>query len=249
MNKIIALWSIPRSLSTAVERVFMERGDFAIFHEPFAYAHHQEQIDDNMPHLHEVDGMPQDFAEAKEMILKAAQNKPVFFKDMPHHYNRLIEDEAFFPRVDHTFIIRQPDKAIISFWRLHPNFERQEMLFEQVFRIFEACLKKGNGKIPIVIDGDDLQQDPDGIMQKYCEKVGIPHIPESLYWDAGYKKEWDSFKEWHIDAAKSTGIQKNMEIFDESVLDIDKAHLKAHYDFYLPFYEAMHKHRINPKYS
>jgi len=37
VNTIIALWSIPRSLSTAFERLMMQRGDFKVFHEPFSY--------------------------------------------------------------------------------------------------------------------------------------------------------------------------------------------------------------------
>nr|WP_293108444.1 hypothetical protein [Okeania sp. SIO2F4] len=39
-NKIVVLWAHPRSLSTVFERIMMERGDFKIFHEPFAYVYY-----------------------------------------------------------------------------------------------------------------------------------------------------------------------------------------------------------------
>lgn len=37
MNRMIGLWAHPRSRSTVLERVFIERGDFEVFHEPFAH--------------------------------------------------------------------------------------------------------------------------------------------------------------------------------------------------------------------
>lgn len=35
-SKPVALWAVPRSVSTALERVFVERGDPKVFHEPFS---------------------------------------------------------------------------------------------------------------------------------------------------------------------------------------------------------------------
>ena len=34
-SKPVALWAVPRSISTAFERVFVERDDFEVLHEPF----------------------------------------------------------------------------------------------------------------------------------------------------------------------------------------------------------------------
>ena len=36
MNKIVPLWSVPRSISTGFERMMIERGDFKVIHEPFS---------------------------------------------------------------------------------------------------------------------------------------------------------------------------------------------------------------------
>ena len=38
---------------------------------------------------------------------------------------------------------------------------------------------------PIVIDADDLQQDPSSILRQYCEKVNIPYSADLLKWEAG----------------------------------------------------------------
>ena len=47
-DKPIALWAVPRSISTAFERVFVERDDFEIFHEPFSasYYYSEERLSD-----------------------------------------------------------------------------------------------------------------------------------------------------------------------------------------------------------
>ena len=39
-SKPVALWAVPRSVSTALERVFVERGDFKVFHEPFSASYY-----------------------------------------------------------------------------------------------------------------------------------------------------------------------------------------------------------------
>ncbi|MEZ5772185.1 MAG: hypothetical protein R3D61_11380 [Defluviimonas denitrificans] len=36
-HPIIAMWSHPRSMSTAIERIMRERGDLDCLHEPFMY--------------------------------------------------------------------------------------------------------------------------------------------------------------------------------------------------------------------
>jgi hypothetical protein len=34
------LWAVPRSISTAFERVFVERDDFEVLHEPFSASYY-----------------------------------------------------------------------------------------------------------------------------------------------------------------------------------------------------------------
>jgi hypothetical protein len=81
------------------------------------------------------------------------------------------------------------------------------------------------------------------VTQAYCQAVGIPFIAEALSWDAGkHIKAWDSWKEWHVDATHSSGIQKNIEKFDFG-LD-DKLNLRTYYDHHLPLYERLYAQRI-----
>ena len=41
MNKIVALWAVPRSTSTAFEWMMRQRGDLDCLHEPFGEAWYQ----------------------------------------------------------------------------------------------------------------------------------------------------------------------------------------------------------------
>ena len=47
-NKPVALWAVPRSISTAFERVFVERDDFEVLHEPFSasYYYSEDRLSD-----------------------------------------------------------------------------------------------------------------------------------------------------------------------------------------------------------
>jgi len=244
MHPIIALWTHPRSISTAFERVMMERKDFTILHEPFSYlyyVHHegatisQQYIDPNHPI---------DYAGIKSHIAQAATRRPVFFKDMcAHCFDDLAADGGFLKRLTNTFLIRDPAKAIASFYALNPEVTLEEIGLKQLCGIYEMGVTMNTR--PIVVDADDLEDDPEGTINAYCQALGIPFLPESLYWESEHQEEWDIWKDWHTDAAQSTGIQKNMETFVVTVENSD--HLKAFYDHQMPYYEKMHARRIRPE--
>ena len=43
MKNILALWAVPRSTSTAFERMMRERGDFGVHDEPFGQSFYYSQ--------------------------------------------------------------------------------------------------------------------------------------------------------------------------------------------------------------
>jgi hypothetical protein len=242
MNKIIALWTHPRSISTALERVMMERGDLGVLHEPFSYLYYVEGNDASISQEHIDPDHPTAYPDIKALILSKAKQKPIFFKDMCSHcYDHIIKDEEFLNRLINTFLIRDPAKAIPSYFALNPEVTRDEIGYNQLLEVFNK-VKSSNGKRPVVIDADDLEDDPQGVVESYCQSIKIPFIPESLSWRPDNPKKWKIWEKWHKDAAQSTGIQKNMESFDVTVKN--SLHLKSYYKHHLPFYLAMHEYRI-----
>ena len=242
MEQIIAFWVHPRSISTAFERVFIERGDYKVLHEPFSplYYVYEKRVD--CPGQHINPGVPHSYADIRTWILEEGDKAAVFFKDMAYHpFDHMIKDDEFIKRLTHTFLIREPEKTILSHAVMNPNVTRDEIGYELEFKLFEKVRAVTAGT-PVIIDADDLENDPEGITRAYCEAIGIPFIKASLSWDPGHIPEWDSWKEWHVDAAISSGIQKNMETFDFG-LD-DRPNLRDHYEYHLPFYEKLYQDRI-----
>lgn len=240
-HSIVALWTHPRSISTAFERVMMERGDFNVLHEPFSYLYYVHKQGSAITQEYTASNHPATYPEIKAYILAAAESAPVFFKDMcAHCYEDLINDDEFLSKLVNTFLIREPGKAIPSFYAMNPDVRQDEIGYEQLVKVFQKSFEL-NGKPP-VIDADDLEDNPAGMIKTYCEVLNIPFISEALSWDAGHKKKWDIWKKWHADAAKSSGIQKNMETFEVTVEN--NMHLKAYYDYHLSFYKDIYAHRL-----
>ena len=72
MHPIIALWTHPRSISTAFERVMMERGDLKILHEPFSYLYYVDGGDATISQQYSIRIIPQ-IMPASSRILKTPQ--------------------------------------------------------------------------------------------------------------------------------------------------------------------------------
>ena len=107
MNKIVALWAVPRSTSTAFEWMMRQRGDLDCLHEPFGEAWYQEaplatvfRREKTTPGL-TLDSVWED-------IQSRAQQGPVFLKDFPHYISHMWTQNS---RSIHTcFLIRDPAK-------------------------------------------------------------------------------------------------------------------------------------------
>lgn len=245
MHSIIALWTHPRSISTAFERIMIERKDFHILHEPFSYYYYVNQGKASLEQEFVDPDHPKNYPDIRNYIISKGALSPVFFKDMCSHcWEPLLEDIPFLNRIVNTFLIRNPERAIPSYYAMNQSVTSEEIGLEQLHTIFQAVVNH-TGKMPVVVDAADLENDPDGMMNAYCKAIGIPFIQEAMTWEKGHQKKWDIWKKWHKDAAKSTGIQRDLEIFEFDTRNND--HLKRLCDIQSPFYEALHQHRIKPE--
>lgn len=244
MHQIIGLWTYPRTISTAFERVMMERGDHEILHEPFSYLYYVHEQKATIPQEFVDSDHPVTYPAIKEMIFETARKGPVFFKDMAAHcFDHLQKDREFIARLSNTFLIRDPAKTIASFYALNADVSLAEIGCEQLYRLYRN-VESTIGSPPVVVDADDLEDDPAATMAAYCERVGIEFMPDSLTWSPQGSKKWKIWEKWHRDAARSSGIVKNLETFEETV--DNNAHLRGYYDHHLPFYEKMHRGRVRP---
>ena len=244
MHRLIFLWCHPRSLSSALERAMLERGDLATLHEPFLYLYYVHDARRRLPHFDVDPRRPASYEAIRSMILETARSRPVFVKDMCYYVGaRLHEDVDFIRRMTSTFLIRDPARSIPSHYRLDPGVTLEEIGYEAQYRCFER-VGGITGRTPVVIDAADLAGDPAGALRAYCRALGLPFMPEALEWDTGLPDKWRDVSGWHADLAGSRGIA---EPRSSNGPGLDAApHLRDYYEHHLPFYRKMRAHRLAP---
>ncbi|MDB6142718.1 MAG: hypothetical protein JWP80_1762 [Pseudomonas sp.] len=239
MNRMIALWAHPRSRSTVLERVFIERGDFEVFHEPFAHMAFDENSD--IPSDNLDCGLPTTYEDIKAMLRSARQRGHVFHKDMGYHcLEELKLDPVFLLEQEHVFIIREPGRSILSHFAVYPEMPLNAIGFEALFEVF-CRVAELSGKIPYVINADDLARYPEATVRRLCEHLKLEFLLDSLRWEQTCPPQWLPWRSWHKAAENSTQIMAPAdEEMDEQLLK-QYPRMKAYYDHHLPFYQHMNQ--------
>ena len=200
---MLTLWATPRTVSTAFERMMIERGDHLVLDEPWSRAYYfgPERASNRYP----LTFPESTYAAVETGVLAAgAGGTAVFVKDMAYHAAPGITDDAL-SAMTHTFLIRDPRAALTSLHRRWPDFTDDEAGYGAQRALFDRVVAV-TGTVPAVIDSDALVTDPDGVVAAWCERVGIDHRPESLRWSAGMRSEWQLWRDWYENAAASTGF-------------------------------------------
>jgi len=237
MHKIVALWAVPRSTSTAFEWMMRQRGDHECLHEPFGEAWYQGEApmwqrfkpgEVTTPGL-TLETVWQD-------IQRRAADGPLFIKDFPHYINHMWTPD-FLANFTHAFLIRDPAKTITSMFNKWPDFHEGEVGFPEQRALFDLLSALNGAPMP-VIDSDDLLEDPMGMTEAFCHAVDIPFIPEALTWEPGgdpSAHSWWDGGSFHANLANSTGLkpQKRKYVEMDNLPDrVQQVHrrMKPHYD-------------------
>ncbi len=244
MHKIIVLWAVPRSTSTAFEWMMRQRGDLDCLHEPFGEAWYQGE-DPLWPRFSKGEKTTPGLSiESVWQNLQArAQKGPVFIKDFPHYINHFWSPD-FLSHFTHCFLIRDPAKTITSMFNKWPDFDELEVGFPEQRALFDL-LWALNGSPPPVIDSDDLLENPKRITEQFCEAVGIPFIESALSWEAGgdpSEHSWWDGGSFHANLAQSTGLvaqtRRYVEL-DKTPERVQRVHRRMQ-----PHYAHLYKHRL-----
>lgn len=225
-HPIIALWAHPRSMSTATERIMRERGDCACFHEPFLTDYYVNRAVRQMPMLDPRPGQPTTYADARAMLLAAADQGPVFFKDMSYYVvPRLFEDEAFARRLTHSFLIRDPLRAIPSYYKIDPGITDWEIGYRAQWEHVDY-VRHRLGLPVTVIEAETISADPRAAMAAYWNSVGLGFAAHAFEWRRETPEDWKYVEGWHHTAVTSTGI-KPQAPRDQALAEFEAAALTA----------------------
>lgn len=244
MHKIVALWAVPRSTSTAFEWMMRQRGDMDCLHEPFGEAWYQGE-DPFWPRYREggktTPGLT--LASVWEDIQTRARRGPVFLKDFPHYINHMWTPE-FLAQFTHAFLIRDPAKTITSIHAKWPDYDETELGFPEQRALFDL-LTALNGTPPPVIDSDDLLEAPHEMVERFCAAVGIPFLEHALRWEPGgdpSAHSWWDGGSFHHNLAKSTGLTPQPRRY----VDITNApdRVRMSYKRMKPHYDHLYHHRL-----
>jgi hypothetical protein len=209
---------------------FAQREDTQVFDEPL-YAHYLKISGASHP--------------AREQVLKSLENngnkvvqgiilqksKKVLFHKLMTHF--LIDiDTDFLSKVSNIIFIRNPEEIIASYSKVIPNPKLKDIGLKQQYELHLSLEKKG--KIPVVLDSKYLIQNPELILSKLCDMLGISFDKKMLKWKRGARKEdgiWA--KHWYANVHNSTGFLpytgKEIQLSGSNVMLAKKC--KHYYEF------------------
>ena len=243
---IICLWCHPRSMSTAMERVMRERGDFECFHEPFMYDYYVHRKQAHMPYFDVDPTQPVSYSDIKTMLLEKAKHSPVFIKDMSYYVvPQMFDDMEFAKRLTHCFLIRNPMHSILSYYKLDNNVTLKEVGLEAQWQHAE-WLQKHLEIDPLVLVAEQIRENPEGVIKKYWQTLGLEIKNEAFQWNIDKAPEdWQQVSGWHGNVSQSKGIRKpnkendlmRQQEFDKFAKQHPK--LQQYLDHHQPFYKKL----------
>jgi hypothetical protein len=235
----IAMWSGPRTVSTALMRSFENRPDTVVVDEPL-YGYYLARTGIDHPGRDQIiDAMPTDW----RSVLGDLTGQPLpegisvhYQKHMTHHLLPEI-DRAAFAGLTHAFLIRDPRQLLASYARVRSQPTLADLGLAQQAEIFRAF----GGP---VIDAADILRDPPGALGALCAALGIAFEPAMLSWPAGPRSTdgvWAPY--WYDSVWRSTGFGPYRPPPAGAGLPADLEPLVAQCQ---PYFDELAAHRLRP---
>ncbi len=176
----IAMWSGPRTLSTATMRSWENRPDTVVVDEPL-YAYYLAATGIDHPGRDEIlAGQPTDWRTVVRSL--TTDDLPdgatiSYQKHMTHHVLPEVDLGALEP-LTHAHLIRDPRRVLASYAKVRDAPTLADLGVQQ-----QVDLHRRFGGP--VVDSDDLLRDPEGVLRKLCAALDVPFDDSMLSWPAG----------------------------------------------------------------
>jgi hypothetical protein len=198
----IAMWSGPRTLSTATMRAWENRPDTVVVDEPL-YAYYLAATGIDHPGRDAIlASQPTDWRTVVRSLTTGDLSDGAtigYQKHMTHHVLPEIDLGALEP-LTHAHLIRDPRRVLASYAKVR----EEPTLADLGVRQQVALHRRFGGP---VIDSDDLLRDPEGVLRRLCSALGVPFDAAMLSWPAGPRPTdgvWAPH--WYASVEASTGF-------------------------------------------
>jgi len=236
----IAMWSGPRNLSTAMMRSFGSRADTFVSDEPFYGCFLKDAGADHPLREQVIAAMDCDWKSVMASLRgDPPEARPVWYqKHMWHHMTGPI-GYGNFAGFTHAFLVREPERMIASYLRKREAARFEDFGLGRQVEFFEREAER-LGHAPPVVDANDVLSDPEGVLSKLCNALGIPWDEAMLRWEPGRRAiDGPWAPHWYGAVEASTGFgppdTEPVELPDEARRLADKCR---------PYYEQLAKYRI-----
>ena len=237
---VIAMWSGPRNISTAMMYSFASRPGAMVWDEPF-YAHYLAATGISHPMGDEVIAAGETAYDA--VVEKCLAPLPAgiglhYQKHMTHHMLPG-QDWRWCLKATNAFLVRAPERVLASYAAKREEVALADIGFERQLDLFKL-VSDHLGKAPPVVDCEDILANPRAVLEKLCQACGVSFDAAMLSWPAG-PKPFDGVwaPHWYNAVWKSAGFGDPKTFYPR--LD---ARLQKIADAARPLYEALATHRL-----
>ena len=241
MDKIyIAMWSGPRSISTALMRSFENRLDTVVLDEPF-YAYFLKETNLNHPGREEIisTGEYNWGKIVKKITGPIPQNENIWYQKHMAQHNLDGNDISWIKKFKNCILIRHPQYVIPSYNKKYPLSHKKLLGYSQQLNIIRI-LEDKEGITPPIFDATDIQKNPRVALKKMCISIGISFTKKMVKWPKGKRKSdgvWAKY--WYGNVESSSGFKP----FYEKHITIEKE-FRALYQECLTEYNSMYEKRV-----
>ena len=203
----IAMWSGPRTISTALMRSWGSRPDTAVCDEPL-YAHYLEQTGREHPGRSAI--IAHHEADWRAVVTRLSGPVPgggIFYqKHMAHHLLPEM-DRGWVLALRNAFLIRDPVEMLPSLAEFLSEPALRDTGLAQQAELFQR-VRDATGQTPPVIDAKDVLLDPEGMLRALCEALGVLFRETMLSWAPGRRATDGIWAEhWYNAVEQSTGFK------------------------------------------
>jgi Sulfotransferase domain len=182
---ILAMWSGPRNISTAMMYAFGNRPDCEAWDEPF-YGFSLLNKGNEHPMRDEIIASMETDWDRLVAKCTTPSAKPMLYQKHMTHHMLPGHDRSFILRLTNAFLIRDPSFVLASYAQKWADVDLRAIGFIEQAEIFDMVAQK-LGHAPPVIDADDVLANPRGILVQLCAACGIRFDEAMLSWPRGPK--------------------------------------------------------------